>query len=179
MSGFPYFFITTRTFLHLYIYLFLPGFILEADMILYFIIAMVIIYMVIEFPSTIIMAAIILLAAHLSKNKWKIVTADESAEDSAAEEKDGNFETTEEKQERNMKDAFIPGFKDDKIWQERVKELHTTRTLARAMADDELKLDMLKEAEEHALAGRWNKVHELQDAVAQMEANSSKGVSIG
>lgn len=145
-------------------------------MILYFIVGMAIIYISIEFPSVILLALAILAITHISKDK-RFFPSEEPADSEPdakkrAREEDG-FEIDKDRQERykdNGGKTFKKDFVDDEEWKKQAAKLKTTRELARQMADEELIVDLLKEAEQCAAAGEWSKVHAIQASVAKLEA---------
>ncbi len=149
-----------------------------------FIVGITLIALLIEFPSVLFTALIIggavyLYCKHpdsLGKLGIRIPTeykTGEKEEDLPAEKKD--FETAEERMKRaeeEIEQKMKPGYKDDPKWQAGTDRLRRYVEKNQEIAEQEEKLEMLKEAEQHALAGEWNKVEAIERKIREMAAKS-------
>jgi len=147
-----------------------------------FIIGITLISLVIMYPSILVVALLICGPVYLIHKKpdlFKKFGIPTTPEDNSKEEEstlppeDQEFETyqdrlnkTEEELEKNMK----PGAKDDPKWEEKAKKIEEIRAQNRMLADKEMELELLKEANKHATSGNWSKVTSIEKELSDLRA---------
>ena len=147
-----------------------------------FIIGITLIALLIEYPSILFLAMIISICIYtytkrpdlFAKLGIRIPTEykTEEADDLPAGRKD--FETSAERMAReevDLEKRMKPGYKDDPEWKEKAENLGKMVARNEEIAEKELKLEMLKEAERYAVAGEWSKVDAIEQELREMAAN--------